>query len=765
MITQKIKKLKKYLFFISIMFFVLTLVHISYSYLVSNSNSQPVKWWTVSEWLIGKFPNLNPLVPLYSDWNDKYIIQLLYRSILKYDIDQHKIVWDIANCDISSMVNIECIINEDAKWSNWENITAEDILATYNLIKETNSNKILVSLLSDTKIETKDNVIIFKNTKKDVNFLNIFLQPILNKSFINTLTNENITWDFPTNWGIYSWKFIIDKVTNDENLWISKITLVKNENYDKSNINKIILNIFPDINSFKKNYWAVNVFNDYENNIWNSISKFQSKKYTLNSFIWLFLNQAKIENSDLRTYILNKIDNEKLINVLWKENFEEILNPFLTTEKISSNTPSKTFDTIMNSLGYKKKSVLIQEATPKVEQKTTTTTENKVETKNTTVSKEITIPEDLTLDRYQKDSKIITNPDYVDIYNFVTKDDILLTWKTVNWTTAVYVNDYKITNFKSWDSEFYYRLKESIWNINAWKNSYKIYFEINGEKVFQEEIIFIYYHDKDKLAEEEKNLAISLYRAEKEAEIKKSEAEAQKQKEEAENKKVNTWAVETTEDKAKKEQLAKLEALDENIFYSKDLKPFTLKLYYIWDWKKETTETVAFIENSLKELWITVESIWFSVNDLIKIISNKNDYDMILSWVHLWYLNFNLFPYLHSSQVKTWYNFSSIKKPSLDVLIEEMKENIYTEEKTQEYEKKILDILKSENTLKTLYSPKVNLLVDKSIKIDKTYSSLPYKSERSSILENSYIKEETNINWKEKSFSGFFKYIFKKITE
>ena len=82
-----------------------------------------------------------------------------------------------------------------------------------------------------------------------------------------------------------------------------------------------------------------------------------------------------------------------------------------------------------------------------------------------------------------------------------------------------------------------------------------------------------------------------------------------------------------------------------------------------------------------------------------------------------------------------------------------------------ENEKKILDILKSENSLKTLYSPKINLLVDKSIKIDKTYSSLPYKSERSSILENSYIKEETNINWKEKSFSGFFKYIFKKITE
>ncbi|NCO31690.1 hypothetical protein GW891_02550 [bacterium] len=46
------------------------------------------------------------------------MVSLLYRSLLKYDLKEDKIVSDIANCDISSLLNIECSINDDAKWSN-----------------------------------------------------------------------------------------------------------------------------------------------------------------------------------------------------------------------------------------------------------------------------------------------------------------------------------------------------------------------------------------------------------------------------------------------------------------------------------------------------------------------------------------------------------------------------------------------------------------------------------------------------------------------
>jgi hypothetical protein len=39
---------------------------------------------------------------------------------------------------------------------------------------------------------------------------------------------------------------------------------------------------------------------------------------------------------------------------------------------------------------------------------------------------DIQIPDNLTIDKYQKDSKYIVSPSYVDKYNFITKDDILL---------------------------------------------------------------------------------------------------------------------------------------------------------------------------------------------------------------------------------------------------------------------------------------------------------------------------------------------------
>ena len=576
--------------------------------------------------------------------------------------------------------------------------------------------------------------------------------------------NQFWTWKFPVNWWIYSWKFVIEKVSEDENLWITKLTLQKNEFYDKSNISKIVINIFPDINSFKKNHQAVNVFNDTDNNIWNTIPRFQAQKYTLNSFVWVFLNQNKITSTDLRYYILNKLDTSKLIKVLWEQNYEVINNPFLSEDNISQEPKNKNFDSVMKSIWYKKKSVFLQELTPKAEEKKE---EVKQETKPEVKPEEkkpaeITIPADLTLDRFQKDSKLISSPDYVDIYNFITKDDVLLRWSAPENVTAVYVNDYKLANFKSGDRDFYYRLRENIWNLKAWMNSYKIYFEIWGEKKLQEELFFVYYHDKDKLKEEEKKLAESLYRKEMEAKI------AKENQEKKETPPVPAPAPETPkapEQPKNQEQLDKINKLDENLYYNKDLQAFSLKLYYINDWKKETTDTVNFIENSLKELWITVVSSPFDLKDLAKIMSNKDEYDMILAWIHLWYLNSNLFPYLHSSQAKTWYNFSNIRKTSLDLLVEELKENIYTEEKTLEIEKKVLDILRNEQVLKTLYTPKINLLVDKNIKIEKAYSSLPYKSERSSILENAYIKEEKILDLTDKSFIGFFKFLLEKLYE
>jgi len=67
--------------------------------------------------------------------------------------------------------------------------------------------------------------------------------------------------------------------------------------------------------------------------------------------------------------------------------------------------------------------------------------------------------------------------------------------------------------------------------------------------------------------------------------------------------------------------------------------------------------------------------------------------------------------------------------------------------------------------VKTLYTPKINLLIDKNLKNTLIYDKIPNKQLRSYVLNSSYIKEEKIINFENKSINGFVKFILKKLYE
>jgi hypothetical protein len=138
---------------------------------------------------------------------------------------------------------------------------------------------------------------------------------------------------------------------------------------------------------------------------------------------------------------------------------------------------------------------------------------------------------------------------------------------------------------------------------------------------------------------------------------------------------------------------------------------------------------------------------------------------MILTGVNLWYFEYNIFPYFHSSQVKNGYNFSNIKKTSLDILLEELKSDIRTPEDTTKIQEKVLNILQSEQIIKTLYSPKINLLIDKDIKNISIPNKLNNKSERKDLFTSIYIKENKIINFENKWFFDFFSFLFEKLND
>lgn len=98
---------------------------------------------------------------------------------MRFDSEENKFVPDIASCDIASLTQIECFLQNDVKWSNGTDITTQDIITTFETLQKSGVNPIVSSLLSETTFEAKDRTIIFKNAKADINFLNILLQPIV----------------------------------------------------------------------------------------------------------------------------------------------------------------------------------------------------------------------------------------------------------------------------------------------------------------------------------------------------------------------------------------------------------------------------------------------------------------------------------------------------------------------------------------------------------------------------------------------------------
>jgi len=704
---EKANKIKKYLFYISIFFVCLIWTHFSKLYLYHNAEEKPTEWWTISEGFIWDFPHLNPLKN--SNNYNNYIISLLYRSLLTYDPETKKIVWDIANCDIRNLKYVECFINENVTWSDWSNITVSDIISTYNVIQKFNLNPNINSILENTTIEERAWVITFSNIKKNVNFLNLLFQPIVSKQVLDKITEREINWSFnPSNW-LYSSKYKIDKIWYDDSSKIRKLTLIKNDMYHKNDtlISRIVLKFFKDTSHFLKHKDSVNLFLDKDNILWWSTPRLKKYDFTLPQYFSAYINKEKIKDKDLRTILLNNINNKDILSQLWNW-YKSVTNPYLSDKTINNDINNSKLEEILEKNWYYKTNKLADKIA-----------EEKIKNKKIEVfNKENT-----------KSSYIITES-INHKYNFINADNILLKWN-INWkkVSSIYINDYKLKSFKPWKKEFYYRLKTNYNNIKEWFNTYKIQFEYEWEKETVEEFYIIYYKDKEKL-ESEKNKIIENY-------ISKDI---------------------TIDDNIKSNETVEL-IENNNFYYNSKKEKFTLNLIYL-DSQKEWLIIANNIKSSYKKLWIEVNITPISINTLNQMLNDwVKDYDLILIWVNLWYFDFNIFPYFHSSQVKNWYNFSNIKKPGLDYILEELKSKILSENKTKTLEDKVLDLLKEEQVVKTIFTPILYNFVDNNIKNYKLDNFIPSSIIRKYSIYKAYVTSEKNIKFQEKSFSNFLSFI------
>ncbi|MDD3302328.1 MAG: ABC transporter substrate-binding protein [Candidatus Gracilibacteria bacterium] len=715
-------------------------MHIFYRYIYSDAKSIPIKGGTVSEGIVGDVSHLNPLIST-NDYN-KYIISILYRSLLKYDIKDKKLISDLANCDISNLSYIECFLENNVYWSDKSPITINDVVATYNILKTTNVNPLMKSLLSDTTIEEKSDSIVFKNNKKNINFLNIFFQPIISEKLINELGVEELNKPFsPSKDSLYSGKYKVASIKEDKNLGVVELVLDKNENYFNNDVylGKLSFKFFPNNNSLVKNKDLINIFNDDENLLGESVPRLESHYYSLPKYTTLFINSEKISSKSLRNFILNKIDRDKLIKVLGNEKYKQVINPYLTDYVIDKDLENKNIESTMEGLGYYKKAKLAKLILGEATTKTPTTVANTTEIKKTPTTEE--------LEKQENKPLLYIISGLGKKFSFISQDDVLLKGDLKGEKPdAVYINDYQLKAYDKGDENFFYRLKEFDYEtIKEGKNDYKIYFETNGKKELKEELIVFFYKDINKLSQEKENFYKTFIKTEV-----------------AKTPETNTGKESNINQTLK----AKIDSIDDRYYYNKKIEKYTLKLMYIGG-ENNIEQTANFIKEILGDNGIGLEIEAINLSDLSKFVSQENSsqtYDMVLAGINLGYFDFNIYPYFHSSQAKLGYNFSNIKKLALDLILEDINSNKIYQDGFKEKEKKVLDIIKGEQVIKTLYTPIIDLLIDKNIKninIDK-YSS--GQINRVNYLSTIYINEKKDINYTNKGVGDFFKFLFHIIT-
>ncbi|MDD2909232.1 MAG: ABC transporter substrate-binding protein [Candidatus Gracilibacteria bacterium] len=708
------KQVKKYLLLLSIFFSITITAHLVYVYLYDGATKFPVVGGTLSVGFVGDVPSINPFEFSQNPSND-YILKFLYKSLLRYDITTRRMEGDLANCDLGKdFSKIKCFINSDNLWSDGTPITKEDVLSTYKAIKETDINKPLKQILSSIDITDKGDYIEFSSTNADVLLLDAFAIPIVKKSQLDMILGGESN---DTN-VITSGPYIFGQKEFDSKYNIKKVTIFRRETGTKDiYISKYIFKFFGDSNSLLKNEDSLNIIFEDSNTKKLFVSpRFLSYNYNLPQYVGLFLNTEKMINTDLRKFLVFQLDNANYTELYGKNLGQVVYNPFFTKEKITPELTNKNIVSILNSLGFFKKEVLSSNLEKKYEEM--------LKPQKTSVG----IPS----------SSYFTTPSNKKISFISNLTELLISGNVPAGVEGVYIDDYKLSSFIPGNTKFYFRAKKEFGTLKPGINNYSLSFEIAGKKVKKETITVYAYEKQADLDNKKQEILDSLSKSKELTQVEKDKISQEK-----------------------KDELAKLSALDSIYYYDKNLDKFNLSLEY----SNSGPLFVSIAEKIKNELMLLGISVNIKPADQARMeeIINKGtkSYDMLLTGVNNGLYYYNISPFFHSGQAKQGFNFSKLKNVPLDLLLEKLKSSTLTEGKLADIEKESLEVIGREAVVKTFYSPYSVFYIDKNIKNVENTSMLPYAYYSYETIKNSYIKEDAVIDFTKKNAGNFFVWIKK----
>ena len=658
--------------------------------------------------MVGESPGIpNPLKYGQNKQID-LILRFLFRSLLQYKTDTGNYEWDIANCDISDLSKITCVLKEWL-WSDGTKIQTEDVIATVQAFRANPPNDKMRAFLAGVSVVSKnDKTIELASKEKNSLMLDILTYPILRSDMIERIRTERFSGDSYLTSGAY---IFLENVKNPQ-YGYDRVTLAKNtKNPGEGWLDKYNFLFFPDASSLER--WADNlgiIVPPMKQEQMLLGPRFAPYEYTLLEYLGFFLNTDKVP-SDIRKHIILQMQSSISGAVVHSE--RPIGDLFANAkEKSSPIKLEKNLADVLALKWYKKPDEKI----------------NMLEKENGILTGSSIVYEN---------NAFIDTPSKKNIdFTEVADGTITISGRVPGGVKNISINGYVLQEFIPGNPRFSYKVSLEWWTLIEGKNTYILEFEtFTGVKSVKDTFTLYYFRDQEKL---------------------KTAKDAVEQEYLS---KLNTPELIAKRLEKVNEMKTKVQALDPRYYYDDSLNPFELDIVYLEE--PVSLKTYAGkVSDALMNLSIKTKTQSLASKDLTLMLNKwEKNYDGIIVWFEASGRFSHIAQIFLSTEAKNGINFAKIESKALDDLFAAFRVS-YTTEKVLEIKQKIQEYLKSGAFFFPISSPIHTLYIDKNLKWIQSLDTFQDITTLYNVIYKISIKQEYILNLTWKSFTGFFGWVW-----
>ena len=694
--------------FLMITFFI-SVISIGHKFIRSFSESTASIGGVYSEGMVGQIQFLNPV---FADLNpvDRDISSLIFSGLMRYNSETDSLEDDIALHTLDTTKTVYTFtLRDDVYWHDGEKVTADDILFTYQEVIQNVDfkNSLLRENLKGVGVKKiNDTTVTFSLTKPYKFFLTNLTVGLLPKHILAGVPVENLDLsEFNTFNPVGTGPYKV--ITIDGTNGVERVSLERNDEFygEKPFIKNVDFYIYPNFEQLelsKAILDGVQSLTKDTKDIFSAKSLFRVEEYSLPQYVAAFLNMESPLLQDKRVRLGLALGTNKTVILDDIKEMYEVDTPFL---ELNSSNWLLQHDTTkaqgsLNDAGWKlpwKQEINLDD-----------------------LASEIKVLEE--------DPEFITEPNAGK--NYVAESgSFFLEGTTKEGTQQVFVNGYKLNLFKPSKGTFTYKVDLGIGTLKEGMNEYVVEVaDSSGTKEVLDSIKIYYSPDL-----QSQELQQEAFEKEDQEVLKSLQALKDQQIELIKERQDQPFRINS-----------KGESLAVRIVTSQ--------------YPKEYGEVASLLKDQWEKIGVDAQLEILPIQELQQRFETR-DYDVLIFGQSLGY-NFDSYPYWHSSQASTGFNFSQLKSFEIDTLLEEIR-STHKVEVRQKSLKILEEKLVAEMPAIFLYAPEKYFAIGNRIQ-GAEFSNLRNARDRFSDIAQWFIHEEYTVI-KDLNILDFFQWYFREL--